>query len=232
MQIVILAGGLATRLRPLTEKIPKSMMKVCGRPFLEYQIDRLKEQGVKDIVLCIGYLGDRIQRHFEDGKKFGVTIRYSDEREQLLDTAGALRNAKNLLQGEFFVMYGDSCLFLDFQAIASYFHQFRKLALMVVYKNYNRYDESNVAVEKNLIRSYSKKLKTNDMVYIDYGASLMRKTVLNLIPKNTPYSLEEFFSELISHREVLAFEVKRRFYEIGSKKGLTEFQTFISERGA
>ena len=124
-------------------------------------------------------------------------------------------------------MYGDSYLFLDFHTIASYFHQFRKLALMVVYKNYGRYDKSNILIEGNLVKKYSKKLKTKDMVYIDYGASVLRKNVLNLIPKNIPYCLEELFSELISQKEVLSFQVKKRFYEIGSKKGLLEFQRFI-----
>lgn len=228
MQIAILAGGLATRLRPHTEKIPKSLVKIYGKPFLEYQIDLLRKQGIKDIVLCLGYLGEQIQEYFGDGKRFGVKIWYSYEREQLLNTAGALKNAENLLKDEFFVMYGDSYLFLDFHTIASYFHQFKKLALMVVYKNYDRYDKSNIVIEGNLVKKYSKKVKTKDMVYIDYGASLLRKEVLDLVPKNTPYSLEELFSKLISRKEVLAFEVKKRFYEIGSKKGLVEFQKFIS----
>lgn len=230
MQIAILAGGLATRLRALTEKIPKSMVKIYDKPFLEYQIDLLKKQGIKNIVLCIGYLGEQIQEHFGDGKRFGVKIQHSHEGERLLDTAGALKNAENLLKDEFFVMYGDSYLFLDFHTIASYFHQFKKLALMVVYKNYNRYDKSNIVIEGNLVKKYSKKVKTKDMVYIDYGASLLRKKVLDSVPRNTPYSLEELFSKLISRKEVLAFEVKKRFYEIGSKKGLVEFQKFISRK--
>ncbi len=230
MQIAILAGGLATRLRTLTEKTAKSMVKIYGKPFLEYQIDLLKKQGIKDIVLCIGYLGEQIQEYLGDGKGFSVKIQYSHEGERLLDTAGGLKNAENLLKDEFFVMYGDSYLFLDFHTIASYFHQFKKLALMVVYKNYDRYDKSNIVIEGNLVKKYSKKVKTKDMVYINYGASLLRREVLDLVPKNTPYSLEELFSELISRKEMLASEVKKRFYEIGSKKGLVEFQEFISRK--
>jgi len=230
LQVAILAGGLATRLRPLAEKIPKSMIRIGGKPFLEYQIDLLKRKGIRDIVLCIGYLGDQIKEYFEDGKRFGVQIQYSHESSRLLGTAGALKKAEELLKDEFFVMYGDSYLFLNFQAIASYFHQFDKQALMVVYKNYDRYDNSNIAIEGNLVKQYSKKEKTKEMIYIDYGVSMLRKMVLDLVPQNIPYPLEELFSKLISQKEVLAYEVKKRFYEVGSQKGLVEFQGYLERR--
>ena len=227
MQIAILAGGLATRLQPLTEKIPKSMIMINGKPFLQYQLEFLKRGGISDIVLCVGYLSEQIETHFGDGKRFGVDIKYSKEHERLLDTAGALKNAETLLEEEFFVMYGDSYLFLNFKEVQSHFQKFNKSALMVVYKNYDKYDKSNVAVGNGLIKKYDKKHKTNDMVYIDYGVSILRKKVLDVIPKGQVYSLESLFHELIKQKEMLAFETKKRFYEMGSYNGLEEFKKYV-----
>jgi N-acetyl-alpha-D-muramate 1-phosphate uridylyltransferase len=229
MQVAILAGGLATRLGPLTKDTPKSLINVQGKPFLQYQLEFLKKGGVKMVVLCIGHLGERIEQYFGDGREFGITIKYSYDGDKLLGTAGALKNAGRLLQDEFFVMYGDSYLFLDFSAIAPYFRKHDKLGLMVIYKNTDKYDKSNVVIDGNLVKEYNKKLKTKDMVYIDYGASILRKEALKLVPQNQPYSLEELFSQLIGRKQLLAYEVSQRFYEIGSLDGLHEFERYISD---
>ena len=224
MQVVILAGGLATRLGELTRKQPKSLIRILGKPFLEYQLDLLKKNGIRDIVLCIGHLGEQIEDYFGDGRRFGVNIKYSRE-EQLLGTAGALKKAETLLDEVFFTLYGDSYLFLDFKAALSYFLSHDKLALMSVYKNFNRYEPSNVVVEGNMVKKYSKKEKTPDMVYIEYGANIFRKEVLDLIPRS-PYTLEQLFPQLIERGELLAYEVDKRFYEIGSPQGLKDFEKF------
>ena len=137
IQVVILAGGLATRLGNLTRNQPKSMVKVWGKPFLEYQLEVLRRGGIEDIILCIGHMGEQIERHFGNGSKYGVNIEYSTE-DKLLGTAGALKKAEALLNGRFFTMYGDSYLFLDFSLVMSYFESRNKLALMTVYKNYDR----------------------------------------------------------------------------------------------
>jgi MurNAc alpha-1-phosphate uridylyltransferase len=227
MQVAILAGGLATRLRPLTTTTPKSMILVYGKPFLEYQLEFLKQDGIKDIVLCVGYLKEKIESYFGNGSQFGVHIQYSVEERSLLGTAGALRNALDLLDDTFFVMYGDSYLFLNFNEIWRYFHQFEKSALMVVYKNENRYDRSNVSINGNFVQNYNKTEPTPDMEYIDYGVSLLRKKVLESIPENEYYPLETVFSSLIAHQELLSYPTNQRFYEIGSKEGLKEFQNYI-----
>jgi len=227
MQAVILAGGLATRLRPLTETIPKSMLLINNKPFLQYQLELLKNNGITDIVLCVGYLHDQIEDYFKDGKIIGVNIKYSVERNDLLGTAGALKNAEDLLQDKFFLTYGDSCVFLDFREIWSHFNSYSELALLVVYKNYNKYDKSNVCLKGNKVSKYDKKAMDNNMVYIDYGVSLLRKNILRFIPDGTVYSLEDVFKEIIEQNSMLAFEAKERFYEIGSFKGLEEFTNFI-----
>jgi len=229
MQVAILAGGLATRLRPLTEKTPKSMVMIQGRPFLEYQLDFLRKGGVTSVVLCIGYLAEQIEHYFGDGRKFGMNIAYSYEGKQLLGTAGALKEAEKLLEDPFFTMYGDSYLSLDFADAMSYFKSQNKLALMSVYKNCDRYERSNTVVEGVLVKKFSKKEKTKDTVYIEYGANIFRKAALELIPEGLPYSLEELFPELIRRKELLAYEVKERFYQIGSLEGLEEFKRYVRQ---
>lgn len=227
MQAVILAGGLATRLRPLTETIPKSMVLIDNKPFLQYQLELLKNSGITDVVLCVGYLHEQIENYFQDGKSFGVNIKYSREEKDLLGTAGALKKAANLLEEKFFIIYGDSYVFLNFQEILSYFNAHNELALMVIYKNQNKYDKSNVSLRENMVSRYDKGSRDNDMVYIDYGVSLLRKDILMLVPDGIFYSLEDVFKEIINQNSILAFEAKERFYEIGSFNGVKEFTNFI-----
>jgi len=229
MQVVILAGGLATRLGDLTRNQPKSMVKVREKPFLEHQLELLKGVGVRNVVLCIGHMGEQIESYFGDGIKHGVNIKYSVE-EVPLGTAGALKKAENLLNGVFFTMYGDSYLNLDFAKVMRYFTSRHKLALMTVFKNFNRYDSSNTVIERNLVKKYSKKQWTRDMVYIEYGANIFRKEVLNMIPENQPYPLDDLFPRLIEMEELLAYEVMERFYEIGSRRGIADFEAYM--RGA
>jgi NDP-sugar pyrophosphorylase family protein len=226
MQVAILAGGLATRLGALTKNRPKSMVEVYGRPFIEYQLELLRKGGIDNIILCLGYAGEQIERHCGNGKRYGVNIKYSVE-DKLLGTAGALRKAEVLLNDVFFTMYGDSYLFLDFPAAMRNFKSQNNLAQMTVYRNYDRYDRSNTAVEGNLVKKYSKQERTEDMTYIDYGANIFRKEVLRMIPENQFYSLEDLFPCLIEMDELLAFEVNERFYEIGSPQGLKEFTEYV-----
>ncbi|MFC1928308.1 nucleotidyltransferase family protein [Chloroflexota bacterium] len=229
MQVAILTGGLATRLGDLAKDRPKSMVKVQERPFLQYQLELLKGGGITNVVLCIGYLGEQIKSEFGDGKKLGINIEYSFE-DKPLGTAGALKKARELLNDTFFTMYGDSYVFLDFNQIMCYFKSKNKLAIMTVYKNYDRYDRSNTAIKDNLVVKYSKKDRTRDMVHIDYGVSILRKETLEIIPEDQFYSLEELFPSLIERRELLGYEVNDRFYEIGSPQGLKEFDNYIKNR--
>ena len=226
MQIAILAGGLATRLGNLTRNQPKSMLKIRGETFLEHQLELLRRGGIKNIVLCIGHMGEQIEKHFGNGRKYGVSIKYSLE-DKLLGTAGALKKAEVLLNDTFFTMYGDSYLFLDFSAAMRYFNSQSKLALMTVYKNYDRYDRSNTVVEGNLVKKFSKKERTEDMVYIEYGANIFKKEALKMVPENQFYSLDDLFPRLIEMEELLAFGVRERFYEVGSPQGLREFEEYM-----
>jgi NDP-sugar pyrophosphorylase family protein len=226
MQIAILAGGLATRLGELTKNEPKSLLGIEGRPFIEYQIEQIGRQGITDILICTGHLGEPIERYLGDGARYGVNIRYSHE-DRPLGTAGALKKALNMLDDTFITMYGDSYLFLDFARIFSHFVRRDKLALMTVYKNRGLYDKSNTSVRGGLVTGYRKNGHSQDMVYIDYGAHVFRKPAFEPVPDGRYFPLEALFPALISLKQLLSFEVRQRFYEIGSAQGIQDFSKYI-----
>lgn len=229
MKIAILAGGLGTRLGPLTRDTPKSMVKICGKPFLEYQLELLKKQNLKEIVLCVGHLKDKIENYFGDGSRFGVRIEYGEEEEPL-GTAGALRNAGNLLGDDFLVLNGDSYLAINYGEVIERYKLGNKLGLMVVYRNNNRYDKSNVMMVNGLVTTYDRSGRIEGMSYIDYGLSVLNKKALEFVPQGKFFQLDEVYRELIRRRELMAFETQVRFYEVGSAQGLEGF-TKIVERG-
>ncbi len=226
MQVAILAGGKATRLGDLAKIQPKSMIEANGRPFLEHQLESLRDAGVSDVVLCIGHMGEQIRKYFGNGERFGVAIEYCVETVPM-GTAGALKCARPLLRDVFFTMYGDSFLSVDFAKVAGHFEASNKLALMTVYRNHDRHDLSNTVVEGNLVKHYSKKERTRGMVHIDYGVNLFRREVLDMIPANEFHSLEDLFPRLIDSGQLLAYEITERFYEIGSTQGLREFRQLV-----
>jgi len=224
--MVIFCGGLATRLGDHAKDIPKSMIQIEGKPFLEYQIEMLKKQSIKDIVLCAGHLSEKIIEYFGNGEKYGVNIQYSHDGDKPLGPIGALKKAESLLENIFFTMYGDSYVFIDFKRVYSYFSQYDKKALMVVYQNNDRYDISNIVVNNGRVTRYNQE-KTPDMKYIDYGVQIFRKKILKNIQKNTFFSTKDFFPKLIKENELLAFEANKRFYHIGNLKALEEFKKYV-----
>ncbi len=226
--MLILAGGLGTRLRPLTERLPKCMVPAEGKPFLEHQLLLLASRGVRDIVLCLGHLGERILEYFGDGHRFGVSLTYVWERGQLLSTAGAIRNAEAVLAPEFFVAYGDSYLLLEYRAIMQRFRESDALAMMVVYRNEDRLEPSNVVMREGHVIAYDKRIRLPGMVYVNQGLSVLRRRSLRLIPPGIPFSQEQFYQMLIRSRQLLPFETKQRFYEIGSFQGLEEFRRLVA----
>ena len=228
MQAVILAGGLGTRLGDLAGDLPKPMVDVDGRPFLELQLDLLRQQGLRDFVLCVGYQGAKIQDHFGDGSKFGIELRYSLEQNDLRGTAGAVKQADPLLQDEFFLIYGDSYLRMDYERASAQFHTSDRLGMMVVLRNEDRYERSNVVIEDGLVTAYDKECPTPQMQYINFGVSLLRREALALVPSIVPYSQEEWFQDLIHSHNLMAFETFERFYEIGSPSGLMEFRRLVA----
>lgn len=225
--VAILAGGLATRLRPITEKIPKSLVPVAGKPFLAHQLELLHARGIRHAVLCLGYLGEMIQRDFGAGNAFGVRLDYSFDGPNLLGTGGAIKRALPLLGNEFFVLYGDSYLPVDYRPIAEFFRRSGKLGCMTVYRNDGRYDTSNVVFREGEIAVYDKKNRSPEMRHIDYGLSLFKASVFESYPADLPFDLAEVMGKLVREKQLAGYEVCERFYEIGSPAGLSELETLL-----
>jgi NDP-sugar pyrophosphorylase family protein len=233
MQTVILAGGLAARLGPPAKDRPKSMIEVAGKPFLEHQLELLKQNNIRRVVLCIGHLGSQIREYFGDGSSWGVTITYSEDGEALLGTGGALKKAELLLEKEFFILYGDSYLLFDYQEIdREYSRRHRSEALMVVYRNENLYDCSNVIYKDGLILRYDCDRRQNSpgMVYIDAGLSILRRSILRRIPSGVPSSLAQLFATLSSEGRLQGLETTQRFYHIGTPESLADLRYFLSKK--
>jgi NDP-sugar pyrophosphorylase family protein len=225
--VAILAGGLATRLRPITEKIPKGLVSVADQPFLLHQLRLLHATGIREVVLCVGYGGKMIEQELGDGAKLGMKVSYSFDGPELLGTGGALKNALPLLGEKFFVLYGDSYLPTDYAAPAVAFERSGKAGLMTVYKNENRWEPSNVWFEQGEIKSYHKKELTPEMKHIDYGIGLLHATALAPWPNDSPFDLAQVYQDLIGKKELAGYEVAERFYEIGSPEGLAELDALL-----
>lgn len=228
--VAILAGGLATRLRPITEKIPKSLVPVAGRPFLAHQLEMLYARGVRRAVLCIGHLGEMIERDFGDGRAYGVHLEYSFDGPKLLGTGGALKRALPRLGAEFFVLYGDSYLPIEYQPVAECFRQSGQAGLMTVYRNEGLYDTSNVVFRNGIIEVYDKKHRLPEMRHIDYGLSLFQASVFDDYAADQAFDLAEVMGRLVREKQLAGYEVTQRFYEMGSPSGLAELETLLSSK--
>lgn len=233
MQVVILAGGLGTRLRAIAPNVPKALVPVAGRPFIEHQFELLRASGLTDILLCIGMKGDMIERHVGNGGRFGMRVQYSrEDPERLLGTGGALLNAWPMLEDEFFVMYGDSYLPTDYQAVAAAFHSRKPPAMMCVYRNQGRWDASNTRVADGWVVYYSKRAKPGEADYIDYGLSAYPRDTLEAYRDwPMPLDLAAIQEDLVRTGRLAAFEVRERFYEIGKPEGLRELEEYLQTCG-
>jgi N-acetyl-alpha-D-muramate 1-phosphate uridylyltransferase len=227
----ILAGGLATRLRPVTETIPKALVDVAGRPFVDHQLDLLRRHGMRRIVLCLGYRGEQVEAHLGGGASRGLELRYSYDGPRLLGTGGALKQAAPLLGDVFWVLYGDSYMDIDYGAVLDDFLSRDALGLMTVLRNQDRWDRSNVVFRDGTLVRYDKRQRTPDMSHIDYGVALLRAEALDHIPPGAPYDLADLYHALVEERRMVGHEVTRRFYEIGTPEGLEETRVHLSAEG-
>jgi NDP-sugar pyrophosphorylase family protein len=230
--VAILAGGLAKRLRPITETIPKALVTIAGAPFIAHQLRLLHPAGLRRIIICAGYLGEMIEAEIGDGASFDLRIEYSFDGQRLLGTGGALKRALPLLGRRFFVLYGDSYLPIDYRKAALAFATGDKPGLMTVYRNEGRWDASNVQFEAGQILRYDKKQRTPEMHHIDYGLGILRAESLASWPDNEPFDLADVYRYLLSENQLSAHEVTERFYEIGSPEGLAELDAFLRHQPA
>jgi NDP-sugar pyrophosphorylase family protein len=227
--VAILAGGLATRLRPITEKIPKSLVPVAGRPILAHQLEMLHAQGLRRAVLCIGFLGEMIQKEFGN-EAYGIKLEYSFDGEKLLGTGGAIKRALPKLGGEFFILYGDSYLPIQYAPVAEFFHRSGKPGLMTVYRNEGLYDTSNVVFADGEIKVYDKKVRLPEMRHIDYGLSLFKANVFASYSTDEKFDLAEVMGKLVREKQLAGYEVPERFYEMGSPTGLAELEALLQSK--
>jgi N-acetyl-alpha-D-muramate 1-phosphate uridylyltransferase len=228
--IAILAGGLATRLRPVTETIPKALIEIAGRPFIAWQLDLLRERGLRDAVICGGYLGEMIESAVGTGEAFGLRIRYSHDGPRLMGTGGAIRRALPLLSDPFYVVYGDSYLPCDYRAAAAAFAGSAKQALMTVFRNAGLFDSSNVEMDGDRIVVYDKRQRTPGMQHIDYGLGMFRQQAFSRTPSESPFDLAQLYQDLLQQGQLAAWEVAERFYENGSFEGIEELTAILEKR--
>ena len=229
LPVAILAGGLATRLHPTTLTIPKSLIKVAGKPFIFYQLKYLRQKGVKKVVLCTGYLGEMIKSYVGDGSKFDLKISYSSDGDKLLGTGGAIKKALPLLSDKFFVLYGDTFLPIKFNNVEKAFLTCNKLCLMTIIKNEGKWDKSNVFLKKNLLIKYNKKNPSSKMKYIDYGLSILNSKIFSTYSNKKKFDLSDVFEALSFNNQLQGFEVYKRFYEIGNHNSIKETKKYFNK---
>ena len=230
LPIAILAGGLASRLHPLTHRVPKALLSVAGRPFIFHQLDLLKGAGFDRVVLCVGHLAEQIEAAVGDGRAWGLAIQYSFDGPDLLGTGGCIRQALPLLGAEFFVAYGDSygpCSFADIEAA---YRAAAQPALMTVLRNDGRWDKSNVLFIKGQLIEYDKRSQRLDMKHIDFGVSILCRDVFGSYGGSKAFDLADVYRALSLTGRLAAFEVSTRFYEIGSFSGLGETEAYLTGR--
>lgn len=228
--VAVLAGGLATRLGSLVAGRPKALIEVAGRPFIDHQLALLRRRGLRRVVLCVGHLGERIRDHVGEGGAHGLEVHYSEDGERLLGTGGALKRAEQLLDEVFFVVYGDSYMDMDYGAALSAFSAAGKPVLMAVIENRDRWDRSNVVFRDGRLVRYDKRVPSPDMTHIDYGVALLHRSVLARIPAGQPSDLADLYAALSAEGEVTGFEVRERFYHIGTPEALAETEAFLAGR--
>ena len=227
LPVAILAGGMATRLRPITQNIPKLLVEVAGEPFFTHQIRLLKQAGLTHLVLCVGFLGEQIVELYGDGSRWGVKIEYVFDGPKLRGTGGALINALPRLGENFYVLYGDSYLPIDYAAVGEAFLRSGQLGLMTVFENQGRFDQSNVWFEGGEIKVYDKQNPSPQMHHIDYGLGVFRAAAFDGFSREVPVDLAEVQKALVARRQLAGYELKQRFYEIGSPAGLAELDTLL-----
>jgi NDP-sugar pyrophosphorylase family protein len=230
LPVAILAGGLATRLRPITETIPKSLVDLAGRPFAVHQVELLRAQGLVDVVWLVGYRADQLEAALGDGRRWSMRFAYVHDGPVLLGTGGAIRRALPHLGDAFFVMYGDSYLECDFAAVEAAFRTSGCSGLMTVFRNEGRFDTSNVEFIDGRIVRYDKVKRTAAMRHIDWGLGVLKASAFERYAVDQPLDLARVYQDLLSTADLAGYEVDRRFYEIGSPEGLAETDAYLRAR--
>ena len=232
MQAVILAGGLGTRMRPITETIPKPMIMVAGKPFLQHQLELLRDAGIARALLLVAYLGEQIREYFGDGAKFGCNVSYSFE-PSLLGTGGALKNAEAQLQDYFVLVNGDTYLAIDYSELVGKFAEANCSALIVAYEKPAAVSQhipasilpNNLGVDAEGVVTAYRKRDPEGLSHIDAGVIVLKKGILAGLVTGQKRSLEEeIYPNLIARGEMRAWVSREPFYDMGSPQGLAALE--------
>ena len=221
-EVIILSGGKGTRVKKYTSKVPKCLIKVNGKPFLYHQLKYLKKYKVKNILISSGYLGEKINLYVKNHINF-LNVKVVNDGKKLLGTGGAVVNSLKYLKKNFFIIYGDSYLNFNLKKMVNK----RKLAIMAIYKNKDQYDKSNIILKKTNKILYIKNKKNKNLFYIDYGVSYINKKIFKGLKKNERFELSDFYEMISQKNKLSSFKVKKRFYEIGSYKGIKDIKNYL-----
>lgn len=223
--VCVLAGGRGTRLGDRVSDVPKPLVEVAGEPFLIHQLRLLAERGAREVVLCVGYLGEQVEAAI-GRERFGISIEYSYDGPELDGTLGAIRRARRLLGGRFLVLYGDTYLDIDYRTAAAAWERSRLPGMMTALHNAGKWDVSNVRFEGDRILAYDKHSPSEDMHWIDYGLGGLTAGSLERVPPKEG-DLSALYAELSRRGELFGFEATERFHEIGSPQALAETDAFL-----
>lgn len=229
LTLVILAGGLATRLGSLTTDTPKSLIEIAGKPFVDWQLRLLSKSGIEKVVFCLAHKGEAVREFVGDGSKYGIQVLYSYDGTTQLGTGGAVKKAADLLGDEFMTLYGDSYLPIDYQKVQNAYYRLGKPALMTVYRNQDSFDASNVIFKSGMLQRYAKGVTTVKYSHIDFGLSVFKKTVFDPYPTGRKFDLSDVCTTLSDSNLLAGFELYERFYEIGSLEGIQDFRRYLEE---
>ena len=227
--VVILSGGLGTRIKSKSKNQPKALLDIEGKPFIVRQLEHLSLQKIKKVIICTGYLGDQIEKVIGNGSAYNISVEYSFDGKVLLGTGGSIKKALHKLGEFFFILYGDSYLPISFKKVQDTFLKKKTSALMTIYKNVSKYDQSNVYYQNKTI-IYNKEKSVPEMKYIDYGLSLVNKKIFNEFIKNDIFDLSEVFNYLSENSTLDVMEIYDRFYEVGSEKGLIDTINYFKKK--
>lgn len=214
----------------MTAEVPKMLLEVAGRPFAEWQLSWLASQGIERVVLSIGHLGGALREYVGDGSPWGLEVVVVDEGEDLKGTGGAVRRAVDagVMEDWFAVLYGDAYLSLNLEEVARVFAGVGEPALMTVYRNANRFEQSNVVYAGGRVLRYEKGATgTPGMEWIDYGLSVLRRDLVEARIRAGVSDLAAFFTALSAEGLLAGYEAGERPYEIGSPEGLAELEVLL-----
>jgi NDP-sugar pyrophosphorylase family protein len=229
LPVVILAGGLATRLRPLTDDTPKAMVDINGEPFIHWQIQKLAQEGFKEIIISIGHLGHQISDYLGDGGRYNVGVKFIHDGNSQLGTGGALTKVTESLNGKFLVTYGDSYLPVSFSSIASKFEKSNFPSIMTITSSVHAREKSNIFFSGGRILEYSKNSGDSRFNFLDYGLLGFSSSLFRVVPNARNWDLEELIKSLISISQMEAIQVDERYFEIGSFEGINELTKYLEE---